>query len=237
MGRPGDVTLALVEEVLASGAEHVVLLMRHSAREFATGKHDLLNPLTDEGRELARAMGARLPKTLLLRGYSSPAERCVETADLILEGHANKGGEISRNRPAEALGVFYILDQMRMYKAMQAAGGQVPMLEQWFRDEVGVDVMIPAPLAARLVAGFAAARLADRRQSPQLDVLVSHDMTLYTLRHQLLAQSADACGEVNFLDGLAIFRRGSDVMIQSHHGGPVALPNDMPGLSPAPGAG
>lgn len=229
MSQPGEVTLSLVEDVLASGAEHIVLLMRHSAREFATGKHDLLNPLTDEGRELARDMGAKLPKDLLLRGYSSPAERCVETADLILEGHANKGGEITRNRPAEALGVFYILDQMRMYKAMQAAGGQVPMLERWFKGEIGVDVMIPARLAAQLVAGFAAARLEDRRKSPQLDVLVSHDMTLYTLRDRLLDQTADDCGEVNFLDGLAIFRRGSDIMIQSHHGAPVVLPMGMPG--------
>ena len=49
----GDSTLALVAEVLAEGVEHAVLLMRHSAREFEPGRHDLENPLTDEGRDLA----------------------------------------------------------------------------------------------------------------------------------------------------------------------------------------
>lgn len=223
MESPGTTALRLVDNILADGASHVVLLMRHSAREFATGKHDLLNPLTDEGREFARDMGARLPASLLLRGYSSPAERCVETGDLILEGHAAKGGKVTRNRPAEALGVFYILDQMRMYKAMQAAGGQVPLLEKWFQGAVGVDTMIPAQTAASLVAAFAASKLDDVMGKPQLDILVSHDMTLYTVRDRLLGQSAAECGDVNFLDALAIYRKDGDLLIRSHHGPPKPL--------------
>lgn len=220
---PGDVTLKLIDDVLAEGAGHIVLLMRHSAREFETGKHDLLNPLTDEGRELARQMGARLPRSLLVRAYSSPAERCVETADLILEGHANQGGKITRNRPAEALGVFYILDQMRMYKAMQAAGGQVPLLERWFEGGIDVDIMIPPMITARLVAGFAAKRLDDARSESQLDLLVSHDMTLFTIRDRLLGQAAARHGDVNFLDGIAIYRRDGKLWIRSHHGPAVEL--------------
>ena len=95
MTRPGESTLALVESGLAAGARHIVLLMRHSAREFAPGKHDLLNPLTDEGTELARSLGMRLPDGMTLRGYASPAERCVETAQLILDGYAARGGNVT----------------------------------------------------------------------------------------------------------------------------------------------
>lgn len=220
---PGETTLGLIEDVLESGATHLVLLMRHSEREFAPDKHDLLNPLTDEGRDLAASMGKRLPKSLTLRGYASPAERCVETAELILAGHAGHGGKATRSRPAEALGVFYILDQMRMFKAMQAAGGQVPLLESWFRGEVGADTMIPADIAARLVAGFAATKLNDSIATPQLDVLVSHDMTLYTIRDRLLGQPASLVGEVHFLDGIVIYKHGDQLFIHSHHGAPVAL--------------
>ncbi|MCB1693985.1 MAG: histidine phosphatase family protein [Pseudomonadales bacterium] len=223
MTRPGESTLALIESVLDTGAEHLVLLMRHSAREFATGKHDLLNPLTDEGRELARDMGARLPKSLLVRGYASPAERCVETAELILRGHADAGGKVTRHRAAEALGVFYILDQMKMFKAMQEAGGQVPLLERWFRGQVAEDIMIPPFMAARFVAGFAAAKLAERQSAPQLDVLVSHDMTLYTVKHQLLRQTAADHGDVNFLDGVVIYEVDGSRYIRSHHGDAVRL--------------
>lgn len=224
---PGATAVALVEDVLADGATHLVLLMRHSAREFAPGKHDLLNPLTDEGRVLARRMGERLPAALLVRGYSSPAERCIETGDLILEGHAGKGSEVTRNRPAEALGVFYILDQMRMYMAMQAAGGQVPLLEKWFRGEVGPDTMIPSQIAASLVAAFAASKLNDPLASPQLDIMVSHDMTLYTVRDRLLGQTAAECGDVNFLDAIAIYRNDGELLIRSHHGGARPLSIDL----------
>ena len=223
MSVPGTTTLQLIEDVLDRGAIHVALLMRHSAREFATGKHDLLNPLTDEGRELARQLGAQLPAELLIRGYSSPAERCVETGDLILEGHAGKGGKVTRNRPAEALGVFYILDQIRMYMVMQAAGGQVPMLEKWFRGEVGLDTMMPPDLAAGMVAGFAASKLDDRLAEPQLDLLVSHDMTLFTVRDRLLGQKAADVGDVHFLDGIAVYRLDGQLLIQSHHGEAVPL--------------
>ena len=52
--KPGDSTVELVKEVSDRGVDYIVLLMRHSAREYAPGKHDLLNPLTDEGRVLAK---------------------------------------------------------------------------------------------------------------------------------------------------------------------------------------
>ncbi len=55
---PGESTVRLVEQLTNEGVKHIVLLMRHSAREYAPGKHDLLNPLTDEGRSFAR--GPRL---------------------------------------------------------------------------------------------------------------------------------------------------------------------------------
>lgn len=224
--KPGAETLRLIEDVLAKDIRHVVLIMRHSAREFAPDKHDLLNPLTDEGRELALDLGERLPKSLLLRGYASPAGRCVETAELILQGHERGGGQITRSRPAEALGVFYILDQMRMYKAMQAAGGQEPLLEEWFRGNVADDILIPADLAARLVVAFAARKLQATSLEPRLDVLVSHDMTLYTLKDRLLRQPASEHGGVNFLDGLALYYLEGGLWMQSHHGDAVPLAID-----------
>ena len=52
MPRYGEATLALIEDVYRQGADHVAALMRHSAREFEPGRHDLLNPLTDAGRAL-----------------------------------------------------------------------------------------------------------------------------------------------------------------------------------------
>ena len=94
----GDATIETVRELVASGADHIALLMRHSAREFNKNVHDLVNPLTEEGRDLSRRLGEALPKSHTLRGYASPPGRCIETAQLALLGHASKGGEATRVR-------------------------------------------------------------------------------------------------------------------------------------------
>jgi broad specificity phosphatase PhoE len=224
----GDHTLALIDDALGQGATHVVLLMRHSAREFASGRHDLHNPLTEEGRALSRRLGQSLPKELLLRGYSSPADRCIETADLILEAHNQHGGEITRNRAVEALGVFYILDQMKMFMSMREADGLSGFLHQWFEGQIGEDIMIPADLAASLVARVCTEKLKSPSQQHQLDVLVSHDVTVFTLRDRLLNQKESQVGGVNFLDGLVFFRVDEEVFIQSHHGPRQSLGNVRP---------
>jgi broad specificity phosphatase PhoE len=240
----GDATLALIESTLVAGARHVAVLMRHSAREFVPGRHDLHNPLTDEGRALARRFGERLPKSVLLRGYASPADRCVETAALALAGYAAGGGRVTRHRPVEGLGVFYVLDQMRMFRAMQAAGGQVPFLERWFDGHVGADVMMPADLAARLVARVVTGKLseplatpaeppaeplaepvtepvteplADPVTEPHLVLCVSHDMTLYLVRNRLLGQSP-AADEVAFLDALVFYSDDAGCWVVSSAG-------------------
>jgi len=225
---PGDTTVQLIEQLTNEGVDHIVLLMRHSAREYAPGKHDLLNPLTDEGRDLARDMGKRLPKGLVVRGYTSPAERCVETAGLVMSGHAEAGGQILRNRVVEALGVFYVLDQMKMFKSMNNAGGIVSFLQQWFDGGVARDIIMPAELAARLVGGVAKEKLSQSGDKPQLDILVSHDFTLYTIKDQLLKQDTNRYPNVHYLDGVAFFNRDGKTFIQSHHETAIELDVSLP---------
>jgi broad specificity phosphatase PhoE len=219
----GASTLAMVESAWADGVDHAVLLMRHSAREFEPGRHDLLNPLTDAGRALARELGARLPKQLLARAYASPAERCVETAELVLAGHAGGGGRTTRQRPIEALGVFYVLDQMRMYRAMTDASGQTPFLARWFAGAIPEDVMMPADLAARMLLKLVAAKLDAPVARPQLDICVSHDMSLYLVRDRLLDLPVERAGDVKFLDAVMCFRRDGVLMVAAPDRAPRPL--------------
>ena len=225
---PGDTTIELIETLINEGVDHIVLLMRHSAREYAPGKHDLLNPLTDEGRDLARSMGKRLPKGLVVRGYTSPAERCVETADLIMSGYAAAEGQTLRNRVVEALGVFYVLDQIKMFKSMQASGGMAGFLQLWFDGGIAEDILIPAALAARLVSGVAKEKLVPSGDAPQLDLLVSHDFTLFTIKDQLLKQGINRYPHVHYLDGVAFFNRNGKPFIQSHHEPAIELDVSLP---------
>jgi broad specificity phosphatase PhoE len=219
----GASTLAMVESAWADGVDHAVLLMRHSAREFEPGRHDLENPLTDAGRALAREFGERLPKQLLARSYASPAERCLETAELVLAGHAAGGGRVTRHRPIEALGVFYVLDQMRMYRAMTDASGQAPFLARWFAGEIPGDVMMPADLAARLLLGLVVAKLDAPVARPQLDICVSHDMSLYLVRDRLLDLAVERSGEVEFLDAVMCYRRDGALHVAAPDRAPQRL--------------
>ena len=214
---PGENTLKLVNDLFNQGTEHIILLMRHSAREYEPGRHDLLNPLTEEGRMLAKDLGRKLPKSVIIRGYTSPAERCVDTAEQIMAGHTENGGQVMRNRIVEALGVFYVLDQMKMFMAMQEAGSMVNFQKNWFSENVTADILMPARASAEIIARLALEKLKEKPESPQLDLLVSHDFTIYLLKDQLLRQDSTRYPDVIYLDGLAFFEREGKTFIQSHH--------------------
>lgn len=201
--RYGAATVALLEEVYGRGVNRAVVLMRHSAREYAPDTHDLLNPLTGEGRVWARALGEALPKHLTVRAYASPPHRCMETAELVLAGHESRGGAVTRHRPLEALGVFYALDQMKMWQGMRAAG-MVPYLQSWFEGRVPADALMPAAVASRLLLRVLGEKLRSPVAEHQLDVCVSHDMTLYLMRGMLLGVPP-AAADVAYLDGLVLF--------------------------------
>lgn len=220
----GQSTAAMINEVFASGVARGVLLQRHSARTFDRTIHDLLNPLTDHGRALCRQFGDRLPVALSLRGYASPPERCMETAQLIIDAHVSRGGRGHRVRPVEALGVFYALDQQRMWKGLSAAESLAHYIGEWFDGRVGSDVLIPAPTAIELLLNVLLGRLdaPPLGEEPQLDVCVSHDFTVMAVRHGLGLEPWQG-PEIEFLDGLLLFRRDRQLFMRSGHGTEVQV--------------
>ena len=222
MSHYGNATADLLDEVFERGVRRAVVLMRHSAREYHPERHDLENPLTDEGRSFAVRLGERLPKQLTLRAYASPPERCMETAALILDAHRQLGGVATRHRALEALGVFYSLDQIRMWQGMKSAGGLVPYVQSWVAGLVPKDAMISSELAASIVLDVLQEKLASRVADEQLDVCVSHDMTLYLLRSQLLGEQIGD-EPVEYLDGLVLFEEGDDLKMKSRHGSEITL--------------
>lgn len=220
----GERTAALVAGLRARGVERASLLMRHSAREYAAGRHDLENPLTEQGRALARDFGLRLPPELALRGYASPVARCEDTAELIHAAHLEVGGRGAGGcRPVEALGVFYVLDQMKMYKALTAAReGMADFVQAWTRNRVPADIMMPADVAARTLLTLLVTRLRTQDASPAMDLCVSHDLTLYLMRDRLLGLGRES-GDVLYLDGLAVWEQDGEVMAATHDCEPRAV--------------
>ena len=224
--KAGDGSIELIENLFAAGVDHVAVLLRHSAREYNRDIHDLENPLTDAGRRLCERFGAGLDKSLTLRGYHSPAQRCAETAELILRAHRAQGGGTTRCRPVEGLGVFYVLDQMKMWQAMQQAEGMVDYLRAWFQGAAPEDAMVPADLAARLVFRVMTGKLATPVAKPQLDILVTHDITLHLVRNRLLGEFLEG-PEIEYLDALAAFRRDGAWWLRSRHGPPKQVSPEL----------
>lgn len=217
----GTGTVRLLDEVFGRGVNRALVLMRHSAREYAPDRHDLLNPLTDEGRRWARRLGEALPKHLTLRAYASPPHRCMETAELVLAGHESGGGAVTRHRPLEALGVFYALDQMKMWQGMRSVG-MIPYLASWIEGRVPVDALMPADVASRLLLRVLAEKLRSPVAEQQLDVCVSHDMTLYLMRAALLGVSLTE-PDVAYLDGVVLFEEGNALKLRGLCGSEVTL--------------
>ena len=92
--RYGIASVELVKRLFDRDINRVVLLMRHSAREYDPDINDLLNPLTDEGRAYSREFGKQLPKDVFVKGYASPPERCVETGELVVDPSLRLGGTV-----------------------------------------------------------------------------------------------------------------------------------------------
>jgi broad specificity phosphatase PhoE len=210
-------------------------LIRHSAREFDPNIHELENPLTPEGRDLALRLGRMLPKEMAVRGYASPVERCMETAELVLAGHRSEGGESLEHEAVEAFGPFFVLEEAAVVKGMREAGSlqsesgalvadrshgdsvSGSFVQIWVDGKMPRDALVPADEAA----GTVLTALRDRYSRPptnsHLDVCVTHDITVMLLMDRLMGQPARE-NAIEYLEGLVAFERDGDHWIQSVHG-------------------
>ena len=222
----GDASARMTRAIFGEGVERGVLLMRHSAREYRRDVHDLENPLTAEGRSLAARFGASLPD-VNLRGYSSPVMRCRETGALAIEASAaaQRGGVISKVRDIEAFGVFYALDQIRMWKGLRKSDGLADYVGQWFAGKVPQSAMMRPQRAVGMVLEVMLDKLtapAIQAGTPQLDLCVTHDMTIFTMREGAGLEPATG-PDVRFMDGLLMYEQDDKVFFASQHGGIVEV--------------
>ncbi len=222
----GDASARMTRAIFGEGVERGVLLMRHSAREYRRDVHDLENPLTAEGRSLAARFGASLPD-VNLRGYSSPVMRCRETGALAIEASAaaQRGGVISKVRDIEAFGVFYALDQIRMWKGLRKSDGLADYVGQWFAGKVPQSAMMRPQRAVGMVLEVMLDKLtapAIQAGTPQLDLCVTHDMTIFTMREGVGLEPVTG-PDVRFMDGLLMYEQDDKVFFASQHGGIVEV--------------
>jgi broad specificity phosphatase PhoE len=213
-------------ELRGTGVHRTVAVIRHSAREFDPERHDLENPLTEHGRTCAQAFGGALPRDVFARAYASPVARCVETAALALDGHRAAGGDTGRHRTVEGLGLFYILDQMKMFRTMTSPReDEGDFMRDWFEGRMPPDIMMPPRHSAEIMVRLLVAKLEQQRghDQPTLDLCVTHDLSIYLLKDRVLGLRHEQHGQVEFLDGLVVFERESNIWMWDHRVDPVPV--------------
>jgi hypothetical protein len=183
---------------------------------------------------LAARFGAALPD-VNLRGYSSPVTRCRDTGALAIEAStaAQRGGVISKVRDIEAFGVFYALDQIRMWKGLHKSNGLADYVGQWFAGKVPQSVLMRPQRAVGMVLEVMLDKLnapAIEAGTPQLDLCVTHDMTIFTMRQGAGLEPVTG-PDVRFMDGLLMYERDNKVFFASQHGGIVEVDDALMGYA------
>jgi len=75
-------------------ATNLIMFLRHSHREAILNVEHMANlGLTEQGKQIARIFGSKLPLDKSIRIYYSTVTRCKETAESIIDGFEDAGGK------------------------------------------------------------------------------------------------------------------------------------------------
>jgi broad specificity phosphatase PhoE len=189
----------------------VLAFIRHSARYYGQAENDLDNPLSDHGRALCHSFGVGLPSWGAFSTRSSTSGRCIETAELIGASHAHP--RALPNQPSEDLAAFYVRDMRKVGGMMKHLTPEVT-LRRWFAGEVKPEVMVPPREAADRLMSTIVDTLSTSPPD-HLTLCVSHDWSVYLLRHMVLDLFYGEHPPVEYLDGLAFWFDGGGLIVSS----------------------
>lgn len=208
----GDPAQLLAVARTASLAAPPILLLRHAARDSlieASVSAAVKAALTNEGRDEAVALGARIPRVRAVRLYHSPVERCAETADLLAEGIRDTGGQAQVVGQRDYLGAPFLRDP-KLAISRFADLGMSGFVRAWVNEEV------PEPIAApyRKAAGALLAALIAERDATEeaLHLHVGHDLTVITLVGLSFDISDRGFPWPGYLDGCALIVDGGQLL-------------------------
>ncbi|MDW5562074.1 MAG: histidine phosphatase family protein [Methanomassiliicoccus sp.] len=174
------------------------LLIRHAARYGAdVALHS--DGLTSAGREMARALGKRLGHRKHIRLFSSPVQRCVDTASLIAEG-AGFDAAVTVTTMLGRPGT-YVLNEEEVDKHL-AVMGLNRFAVEWVNGRIPAKAMAPVPQGTEALISWVRKNLQER--SDCLDIYVGHDLFLTPVLVNYLDYDIASKGLLGFLDGFTV---------------------------------
>lgn len=189
----------------------VAILSRHAERFAIESVDDSLAALlTEDGKAAARRLGGRMRRFAELTLYHSPVERCRQTAEQIAAGAAEAGLEARLAGSKFELGGPYMNDWQTVMR-MVIEGGAGVFVRDWFSGKLPEGLAVEPQSAARQQLDVMLAELDG--QPAGLTVNVSHDWNVLLLRHFFFEFDDRALGWPDYLEGVAAYRRGIDVVL------------------------
>lgn len=183
------------------------LIVRHAERYPIT---DIFRArevgLTEKGKVDAKDYGSLLRGFDTVRLFHSPAVRCRQTSEGIIEGVRGNGTTVQCLTEIPGLCTPYIRDGQAVLKEAERLGSG--FLRAWFDGKYHEGAIMPADEAADLVLSPILQRLAEPGGAGRLDVHVSHDWEILLLREELLGTKYERDGWIGFLEGILFVPEG-----------------------------
>ena len=169
----------------------IAWIIRHADRL------DNLDQLSDQGRENALSFGQKLKQLPLRAIYTSPTERCVQTAKLFIESMGKDIPIILDNTIAE-VGV-YVTDMQKALDTYHTLGK-----EEFFRrllTDEKLEGYNKFSFAGKIISQFIKANISE----PGITLFITHNFIIRMLNHYLRKLShTDKLLKVNPLEGIII---------------------------------
>jgi broad specificity phosphatase PhoE len=185
--------------------------VRHSERPRINNQDDLHALLNERGKEAARDFGSRLPGGRLYRLHHSYFDRARETAEGILLGIEDAGGE------AEMVGTVDLetildLERYNHYFERDFLQGDTPesatdYFFKWASNRYPPDEIVPTLEFAQRCADLLKKDLGSRGPR-SMEVYISHDTWVMALMYHWFGMGPPP-GWVRFMDGFALQITGS----------------------------
>jgi hypothetical protein len=181
-----------------SGCSRGALVIRHGPRyggDVALSTDDL----TEAGKEAAFRLGRRLGNGKAMRFFSSPLNRCIQTATLIAEG-AGVRADIETTRILGKPGPFPIDEAQVERYCIENTLKQ--FMVDWVDGKVPQTTIGPLPDGAKTLTDYVINNL--RSGGDGLDVYIGHDIFLTPVPIHYLGYDIKDKGLLGFLDGFTL---------------------------------
>lgn len=214
----GTQTLKVINNIHQDGIKNYLVLTRHSARHYGAAENDESMGLTEEGKQTSFAFGKALPPNSSIRLFSSPANRCIETSEFIEKGCLSRGGKTHTNSVMDALAPFFVKDiskVMPMAYELALAGNYPKFFRNWFDAKISADLIEDASQSAQRLLK-ALLNLLNEPSEFAGNICVTHDWHLVLLKEYYLEQRAEDYGNIDYLEGVIVYRWNDNYHILNH---------------------